>query len=174
MFRIDNGTELINSTCLDFFKEKGVLLQRSMVKTPQRNRVAERKHKHLLDVARAIKFQAGFPKHFWGECVLSATHIINLLLMKNLSLKSPFEVLHGKPPKLDNLITIGCLCFTHNVGDNDTFASRATRSVLLGYTFSLKGYKLYDLQSKKNLSQQRCCFPRISFLFSECSSATSQ
>lgn len=81
MFRTDNGTKFINCTCLDFFKAKGVLLQRSMVKNPQQNGVAERKHRHLLDTARAIKFQAGFPKTFWGECVLSATHIINLLPM---------------------------------------------------------------------------------------------
>jgi len=103
MFRTDNGTEFINSTCLDFFKTKGVLLQRSMVKTPQQNGVAERKYRHLLDTARAIKFQAGFPKSFWGECVLSATHIINLLPMANLKWRSPFEVLYGKQPVLDDL-----------------------------------------------------------------------
>jgi len=94
-----------------------------------------------LNTARAIRFQAGFPKHFWNECVLFATQIINLLPMENLSWKSPFEVLYGKPPKLDDLRTIGCLCFANNVGESDKFAPRATRIVLLGYTFGLKGYK---------------------------------
>jgi len=66
MFRTDNGTEFINSTCLEFFKAKGVLLRRSMVKTPQQNGVAERNYRNLLDITRAIRFQADFPKSFWG------------------------------------------------------------------------------------------------------------
>ena len=79
MVRTDNGSEFIQSLCLGLFGVKGILHQRSIVKTPQQNGVVERKHRHLLDTARAIRFQAGFPKQFWAECVLAATHIINKL-----------------------------------------------------------------------------------------------
>ena len=89
VFRINNSIEFISSTCLDFFKEKGVFLQRSMVKTPQQNGVAERRHRHCLD------FKLAFLKFFGGECVLLATHIINLLPMENLQWKIPFEILYG-------------------------------------------------------------------------------
>jgi len=85
MVRSDNGTEFLNSTCLQFFSDQGVLHQKSIVGTPQQNGVVERKHKHLLGTARAIRFQAGLPKHFWGECVLATTHIINKLPMANLN-----------------------------------------------------------------------------------------
>ena len=85
MIRTDNGTEFIHSVCLNLFGSKGVLHQRSIVKTPQHNGVVKRKHRHLLDTARAFRFQAGFPKQFWGECVLAATHIINKLPMAVLS-----------------------------------------------------------------------------------------
>ena len=85
MIRTDNGTEFIQSVCLNLFGSKGVLHQRSIVKTPQQNGVVERKHRHLLDTAQALRFQASFPKHFWGECVLAATHIINKLPMAVLS-----------------------------------------------------------------------------------------
>jgi len=80
----------------------------------------------------------------------------------HLHWKSPFEILHGKQPDMHTLRTVGCLCYAHNVGENDKFAPRATKCVLLGYTLGLKGYKLYDLQ--KNLSQQRC-FSRDYFSF---------
>ena len=96
-----------------------------MVKTPQQNGVAERKHRHLLDIARAIRFQAGSPKNFWGECILSTTRLINLLPMENLHRKSPFEVLYGKQPQLHDLRTIGCLCYAHNVGERDKFAPKS-------------------------------------------------
>ena len=62
LIRSDNGTELINSFCHDFFISKGILHQKSIVKTPQQNRVVERKYRHLLDTARALRFHAGLSK----------------------------------------------------------------------------------------------------------------
>jgi len=71
--------------------------------------------------------------------------------MENLHWQSPFAVIYGKQPKFNELRAIGCLCFAHNVGKRNKFAPRATKSVLLGYTFGLKGYKLDDFENKKIL-----------------------
>jgi len=69
--------------------------------------------------------------------------------MKNLEWKSPYEKLFGKPPAYQDLKVIDHLCFAANLGISDKFEPRATKCVLLGYTFGLKGYKLYDLHNKK-------------------------
>ncbi|GJY56807.1 retrovirus-related pol polyprotein from transposon TNT 1-94 [Tanacetum coccineum] len=109
--RSDNGTEIVNATCAYFFQSKGVLHQRSMTYTPQQNERVERKHRHFLDIARAIRSHANLPIRFWGDCILAATYLINKMPVKILDWKTPFERLYGKPPVYDHLRVIGCLCY---------------------------------------------------------------
>lgn len=77
--RTNNGSEFQSRDMLDYYIENGMILETSCTDTPQQNRVVERKHRHVLDVARALRFQAKLPIDFWGECVLTATYIINRL-----------------------------------------------------------------------------------------------
>ncbi|KAL4579132.1 hypothetical protein LXL04_015268 [Taraxacum kok-saghyz] len=55
-FRSDNGSEFVNNTVNQFFKDKGIIHQTTTMYTPQQNGIAERKHRHLLNVARDVKF----------------------------------------------------------------------------------------------------------------------
>lgn len=53
--RSDNGKEFVNSTLSDFFNDKGIIHQTSYPYTPQQNARVERKHRHLLEVARLLQ-----------------------------------------------------------------------------------------------------------------------
>ncbi|XP_074313526.1 uncharacterized protein LOC141648704 [Silene latifolia] len=55
----DNGNEFNNMA--DYFFHHGIHFQTSCVGTPQQNGRVERKHRHILNVARALPFQADLP-----------------------------------------------------------------------------------------------------------------
>jgi len=149
--RFDNAIELSKSyEILEFFASFGITHQTSCVQTPQQNGVAERKHRHLLEVSRALLFQASLPLRYWGDCVLTGTHLINRLPTKVLRGKTPYEVLHGSAPTYNHLRVFGCLGFvaTYKQG-RDKFQPRARTCVFLGYPLGQKGYKVMDLETHK-------------------------
>ncbi|KAJ0733050.1 putative RNA-directed DNA polymerase [Helianthus annuus] len=151
VFRSDNGTEFVNNKMSMFCKEKGILHQTSCPYTQQQNGVVERKHRHLLNIARALMYQGGLPLRFWSDCVLTAVYIINRIPSSVLVGKSPYEVVFGFKPTLSHLRNFGCLCFSTVLDETDKFAYHADKCVLIGYSNVKKGYKLWNLDEKKVL-----------------------
>ncbi|XP_076910198.1 uncharacterized protein LOC143567756 [Bidens hawaiensis] len=102
--RSDNAFELGGGNKqAEYFRSKGILHQTICVHVHQQNGVVERKHKHLLETSRALLFQSKLPLKFWGDCVLTATHLINLFPTTLLDGKTPYEVLTNKVPTYDYL-----------------------------------------------------------------------
>ena len=60
IFRSDNGTEFVNDKFNEFCITNGIIHQTSCAYTPQQNGIVERKHRHLLNVARSLLFQGEF------------------------------------------------------------------------------------------------------------------
>lgn len=95
-----NGTEFM---CLKpYFAAQGIPHQISYVRTPQQNERVERKHRHILNIARALRLQAHFPIKFWGEYVLTGSFLINRTPTRLLDGKTPYEILFGEPPTLEH------------------------------------------------------------------------
>lgn len=123
--------------------------------THEQNGWVERKHKHILSVARALRFYGGFPISFLGECVLAAAHLINRTPSSVLLNKTPYELLFGCAPSFDDLHIIGCLAFAHNQrARGDKFASRSCRCVFVGYPFVRRDEVYLTLSGKNSLFQE--------------------
>ena len=146
--RSDNGPEFL---CLrKFFADEGIVHQTSCVETPQQNGRVERKHRHILNVARAFLFQGNLPKKYWGESVMTATYLINRTPTAVLKNKTPYELLYGSPLSYENLRVFGTLYYARCISRNkDKFDPRSSRCVFLGYPMGKKGWVVCDLESDK-------------------------
>lgn len=136
--RSDNGSEFL---CLsEYFKPLGIVHETSCVATPQQNGRVERKHKHILNVARALRFQSDLPIEFWGEFVLTAAYLINRTPNMVLQGMTSYERIYGEKPVYERLRVFGSLCYAHDQSNKgDKFASRSRRCVFVGYPYGKKG-----------------------------------
>ena len=62
--RSDHGTEFKNSALDQFFEEKGISQNFSTVRTPQKNGVAERRNRTLIEAAKSMLSDANLETQF--------------------------------------------------------------------------------------------------------------
>ncbi|XP_074363225.1 uncharacterized protein LOC141703653 [Apium graveolens] len=149
-FRSDNGTEFVNHKVQSLFTSYGIIHQTTCTYSPQQNGIVERKHRHLLNVARALRFHASLLISLWGDCVLTACYLINRTPTPVLKGLTPYEVLFHKKPDYSNLRVFGCLCYATVVPQSaDKFAPRCVKGVFLGYPYAKKDYKILNLNTKQ-------------------------
>jgi histone deacetylase 1/2 len=96
-----------------FFKRVGITHQVSCPHAHQQNGSAERKHRHIVEMALTLLAHASMPLKFWDEAVSTAVYLINRLPSKVLADESPFEKLFNQKPNYNFLPTFGCAVWPH-------------------------------------------------------------
>ena len=155
ILRSDNGTEYFNKNLNEFLKNKGIQHQSTCPNTPQQNGTAERKNKHLLEVACAIMFESNVPKYLWGDAVLTATYLIYRMPTRVLNYRIPLDTfktifpacrLHTEMP----LKVFGCIVFMHTPSiSRSKLDPRAEKYIFVGYSPNQKGYRVFNPITKK-------------------------
>jgi hypothetical protein len=76
----------------EYLNQKGISRRLSVARTPQQNGRSERLNRTSLCIVRCILENAGLPKPFWGEAVLTAINITNCCPSRVIQGKIPIEV----------------------------------------------------------------------------------
>ncbi|RVW71473.1 Retrovirus-related Pol polyprotein from transposon TNT 1-94 [Vitis vinifera] len=139
----------------EFLAQEGIVHLSSCVDTPQQNGIAERKNRHLLEVARSLMFSMNVPKLFWGQAVLTAAYLINRMPSRVLKFQTPCQTLLKSFPTTRLISTVppkifGCSVFVHiNQQHRSKLDPRSLKCIFLGYSSNQKGYKCYSPVTRK-------------------------
>ncbi|KAA0035576.1 reverse transcriptase [Cucumis melo var. makuwa] len=77
---------------------KGIVHQTSCAYTLQQNGMAERKNRHLVEVAHSLMLSTFLPSYLWGDAILTAAHLINRMSSRILHLQTPLDCLTESYP----------------------------------------------------------------------------
>ena len=88
----DNALEFVQTALQDLCISHGILHQSTCPHTSQQNGVAERKHRHLLDMTLILLVEMGVPHFLWSDALHTYTYLLNGLPSSLLGGEVPFVV----------------------------------------------------------------------------------
>lgn len=105
--RTDNGKEVVNCHFYNLFKKEVIHHQKTVPYCPQRNAIAERINRTILDKTRTMLIASGLPSSLWGETVYTASYLLNSCFNKSTG-KTPLEMWLNHKPSVSYLKVFGC------------------------------------------------------------------
>nr|GEX60777.1 hypothetical protein [Tanacetum cinerariifolium] len=146
--RCDNGTEFKNHDLNQFCGMKRIKREFSVARTPQQNRVAERKNRTLIEAAKTMLTDSLLPIPFWAEVVNTACYVQNSILLTKPHNKTPYELLLGRSPSIGFMRPFGCSVTILNILDPlGKFDGKADEGFLVGYSINSKAFRSMNYQT---------------------------
>lgn len=131
-FHTDGGTEYHKFERAATMR--GTKVTRTPVHTPQRNAIAERKNRTLIDMARALMGHAQLPVgKFWRAALETAVFVHNRCTIVAPHGKTMHELFTGRAPDLSHLRVFGCDAFVRVVDPQAKLAPRSEKGIFIGY-----------------------------------------
>nr|GEV60301.1 uncharacterized mitochondrial protein AtMg00810-like [Tanacetum cinerariifolium] len=150
IIRCDNGGEFRNKEMNDFYSRKGNKREFSNARTPQQNRVAERRNKTLIDVARTMLTDAKLPITFWAEAVNTTCYVQNRVLVNKSQNKTPYELFNGRTLNIGFLKPFRCHVMILNTLDHlGKFEAKGDECYFIGYYMFSKAFMVFNKRTKR-------------------------
>ncbi|GKA70753.1 retrovirus-related pol polyprotein from transposon TNT 1-94, partial [Tanacetum coccineum] len=170
--RTDNGTEFVNQTLREYYEKVGISHETSVARSPQQNGVVERRNRTLIEAARTMLIYAKAPLFLWAEAVATACYTQNRSMIRRRHGKTPYELLHNKPPDLSYLYVFGALCYPTNDSENlGKLQLKADIGIFIGYAPTKKAFRIYNRRTRRIIETIHVDFDELTAMASEHSSS---
>ncbi|GJZ95633.1 putative ribonuclease H-like domain-containing protein [Tanacetum coccineum] len=147
---VDNGTEFKNNDINQFCGMKRIKREFSVARTLQQNGVAERKNRTLIEAARTMLADSLLPTTFWAEAVNTACYVQNRVLVTKPHNKTPYELLHGRPPSISFMRPFGFpVTILNTLNPLGKFDGKVDEGFLVRYSINSKAFRVFNTRTRK-------------------------
>ncbi|GJS67013.1 retrovirus-related pol polyprotein from transposon TNT 1-94 [Tanacetum coccineum] len=172
LIRTDNGTEFVNQTLREYYEKVGISHETSVARSSRQNGVVERRNRTLIVAARTMLIYAKAPLFLWAEAVATACYTQNRSMICRRHGKTPYKILHNKPPDLSYLHVFGALCYPTNDSENlGKLQPKADIGIFIGYAPTKKAFQIYNRRTRRIIETIHVDFDELTIMASEHSSS---
>ncbi|GKA29904.1 putative ribonuclease H-like domain-containing protein [Tanacetum coccineum] len=115
----------------------------------EKNGVAERRNRTLIEAARTMLVDSKLPTTFWAEVVNTACYVLNRVLVIKPHNKTPYELIRGRTPLIDFMKPFGCLVTILNIRDQlGKFNGKADEGFFIGYSVVSKAMRVFNKRTR--------------------------
>ncbi|KAJ1521725.1 hypothetical protein ONE63_003366 [Megalurothrips usitatus] len=144
--RCDNGGEYTGNRLRSWCKDKGIVLDYSVPRTPQLDGTSERMIRTILEKTRSVLFDSNSDGKLWGEAALTAAYLSNRSPSSTVK-ALPAELWTKKTQNLSNLQLFGSVVHAKVTTYLKKLESRAVTGVMVGY--APHGYRIWNPETNK-------------------------
>ncbi|GJZ78138.1 putative ribonuclease H-like domain-containing protein [Tanacetum coccineum] len=157
---------------VEYYEKVGISHETSVARSPQQNSVVERRNHTLIEAARTMLIYAKAPLFLWAEAVATACYTQNRSMIRRRHGKTPYELLHDKPPDLSYLHVFGALCYPTNDSKNlGKLQPKADIGIFIGYAPTKKAFRIYNRRTRRIIETIHVDFDELTAMASEHSSS---
>jgi hypothetical protein len=144
VLRSDNGGEYISQDFSDFCIKAGIKREYIVPYNPQKNGVAERNNRSIIEEVKAMIHDQHLPMFLWAEASMIAVYVQNKSPHKNIRNMTPKEAFIGVKPEVGHFMIFGCPIYIHIPKEKRTKLDPLGRKgTFVGYSESSKAYRIY-------------------------------
>jgi len=150
--RADSGGQFTSQEFKEHCWKAGIHPNLAAPKKQYQNHLAERSWQMINAMARSLLVHAWLPDSFMFHALVYSCNIFNVLPVKGLyaggHVSTPFELLHGKKPKISSFCVFGCSIMARQWVSTQSSAGKQTqlgiRGIFIGFDKNQKGYLFYS------------------------------
>nr|GEU46238.1 hypothetical protein [Tanacetum cinerariifolium] len=161
--RTDNRTKFKNHALKEYFDSVGITHETSAVKTPQQNRVVERKNRTLVEAARTMLIFSHAPLFLWAEAIATACYTQNRSVIHRRFNKIPYKLIQGIKPDISYIYVFEALCYPKNDREDiGKVGAKGDIGFFIEYSTNYVAYTVYNQRTKKIMETMNVTFDELS------------